>query len=983
MGDFMPITAENDIKEHEEVIDGKRVKVVDLTNIKSTRDSEFGGVVRYDSYGSMLCVERKGSDLVLKYNGEWKEINSGSEYGYPDYVDYKIYKIKNYFSGKLDVRIKADYYDAFNGELIEKGKIFDLKEIATLTYGNNDKIERNLVIKGTFVRDEIDGGLGNDVIYGYGGDDLLYGYDGNDIIYGGDGNDIIYGGQGDDKLYGGSGKNELYFEALEELGGKVIGDGHDLVYSTSGGEDTIVFCSPLITAEDISFDAHGNNLIIKYATDSSITIVDYLKNPVASSVKYIRFDGDDTPKNTPLSGLIASKVNKINGTDGADILKGTALTDVITGGRGNDKLYGGKGENTFVFKNGDGNDIVYYEGGTDIIDLTGTDLIYNPDADDFLTCKENNDLIIKYNGETDEVRLANYFKSKGNSKIRLKVNGIDGKGATEIGLDKVYVDANYFDETRGRTIVGTFLNDEIDGTQGNDTIKGGAGDDVIAGNMGNDKLYGETGNNKFYFCTGDGHDTIYQTKGANDTINFSDDNTIKISELKIGAKGNDVVITYGKDYNDSVTISGYLKNYQSNSSANSVKTIAAADGAIEDLQRYIAASGFKFETYGVKNIKNNLKGTVLADIIKGGDLNDVLSGYDGDDILYGEGGNDIIYGGNGNDVLYGGKGDDKLYGDAGRNTYYFKEGDGKDTVYMNAKGIDTIVFGSSLESTVNFDKSGNNLVINYGTNGDSVTIVNYLSTRNPSVKNIVFADYNKPRTDFTTEAGWKLSDIIIQGKIGALSFENLPNSVIGGQFNGNRYNNLIIAADRYSVVEAGDGNDTIYLQSKQAAAYGENGNDRYIVSSLANTTYIEDNAGNDKLQILDSYKNIKLLFNIEVNGGKIANSSVDIDGLYILNNSTYSRVKTKGVKAFYENLPAVCIDDFSNTKIGTSVKTIETKDGYYLGETQLNKLREEVASWLAANDYTSALNVLGSGDKADINNLLAVYQNNTDWQKMS
>ncbi len=73
-------------------------------------------------------------------------------------------------------------------------------------------------------------------------------------------------------------------------------------------------------------------------------------------------------------------------------------------------------------------------------------------------------------------------------------------------------------------------------------------------------------------------------------------------------------------------------------------------------------------------------GGFLDDSIAGGLGADILFGLGGDDTIHGNSGDDAIFGGGGDDRIYGGKGDDLLRGGSGSDTFFFKEGDGSDTV---------------------------------------------------------------------------------------------------------------------------------------------------------------------------------------------------------------------------------------------------------------------------------------------------------------
>ena len=112
-------------------------------------------------------------------------------------------------------------------------------------------------------------GDGNDVVDAGNGNDIIYGGAGNDRIYGGNGDDILYGGTGDDRLEGGMGNDTYYFD---------LGDGKDVINdyessSTEGRDDKIIFGEG-ICPEDVQMERIGNDLLIRYSDNDSITVQD-------------------------------------------------------------------------------------------------------------------------------------------------------------------------------------------------------------------------------------------------------------------------------------------------------------------------------------------------------------------------------------------------------------------------------------------------------------------------------------------------------------------------------------------------------------------------------------------------------------------------------------------------------------------------------------------------------------------------------------
>ena len=482
----------------------------------------------------------------------------------------------------------------------------------------------------------------------------------------------------------------------------------------------------------------------------------------------------------------------------------------------------------------------------------------------------------------------------------LKMNFIDGSG-----------DILGAGEYKGVTINAGAGKDNITGSLGNDTINGGDGDDEITAGLGNDNITGGVGKNTITYYIGDGNDTINLTKGENFTLNLPDLNFTDLS-FSYTNKNKDLVISYNE--ND-VQGSIILKNFAGSNVTNNANTktkqedtssveLITTDGTTDLrtylyelkatdnftggwLNEYIDASGVNGTL--TKTVTVNKKKQTVAKIST--DAGFTLNGGNGDDKIVGTMYSDTIKGGNGDDTIIGSKGNDKLYGDAGNNSLFFQEGDGQDTVYMNTKGIDSLVFNKDLD-TITYEKSGNNLVIKYGEMGDTVTISKYFSTKNPSVDKIYTGSIDlQGKLVYNKNNYISLKDhIILQGYNGYIDFEiyGETKSVSGKHYDGNSYNNTVESTTKYDLIKTNDGDDFIYMQSQMGYADGGYGDDTYVVKSLANATIIKDEQGDDSLKILDSKNNIKILFDVDRTG------TINGDSLCIMNKSTMNKLLSNG-----------------------------------------------------------------------------------------
>ena len=613
----------------------------------------------------------------------------------------------------------------------------------------------------------------------------------------------------------------------------------------------------------------------------------------------------------------------------------------------NDKLVGENGDDTFVFGINAGDDTVVSGRGDDSLQFTNelfTNLIFTRDG---------NNLVIGHNENNDTVTVQNYLSNPTKSSIQtiLTTDAQSPHSIIEDAVVQITAVAG-----KKNNITGTKINDSITGSTFDDTLKGSDGNDSIIGGLGDDKLYGDPGENTLYFTEGDGLDSVYSGKGE-DMLYFT------------GVSSDDIVYSAS-------TSGGLILNYADNSSVEianyfrkkgdvSVQNIyTSTDNLTQSLDNIVSSEDFVIELTGIVGKKNRINGTYLNDVITGQELADNLNGLDGNDsitgnsgndningangndTLYGNDGNDIIKGGNGADSIYGNAGDDKLYGESGQNTFIFEQGDGNDTIYMG-KGLDSLTIDST---DISYYRNKNNLVINYGTEADSVTVSNYFRSNNPSVDMVNALSLSK--------------DIIIEG------YNKVQGGVTVKEYNGNEYDNLIYADGKFDLVNAGDGNDVIQVMSSKSATVNSGDGDDYIeVKSLKQFVNINDTAGDDTLMINEKTSNTNIIF--EVLKDSTATIPVDEDSLYILNDSNW-----RGIARNQD------VDDITSgieIESISSIERIETKDGY-ITTAQIDEVKANVTAWLSNTNYDSAMQALEEGNENIVNQLLSLYEN-INWQQ--
>ncbi|WP_309269906.1 calcium-binding protein [Azonexus sp.] len=373
-------------------------------------------------------------------------------------------------------------------------------------------------------------------------------------------------------------------------------------------------------------------------------------------------------------------------------------------------------------------------------------------------------------------------------------------------------------------LIGTELDDIIDGKGGNDlifgrggndTLIGGMGNDVLDGGAGNDSLNGGYGSDTYRFGRGDGHDMIseYGSQSETDRLELKAGVTPDDVRLERGS-GNDLKLTI-RDTGETITVKNHFT-----STAYGIEEIIFADGTVWDVE------AIKSRVLLGEDGDDQLRGfDKRDDLIVGGAGNDVLMGYSGNDMLLGGEGNDTLDGGDGDDTLDGGAGDDVLKGGTGSDTYLFGRGDGHDTIneYSWVPGeTDRIQLKAGITpddvrlERVRILSNGwllsDDLKLTIRDTGETITVKNHFNnsygTPYYAIEEIVFAN----GTVWDTEAIKSQTLIGGDGDDTLLGFDNRDDLLIGGAGNdvlvGGSGNDTLVGGAGNDTLEGGAGSDT-------------------------------------------------------------------------------------------------------------------------------------------------------------------------------
>lgn len=466
-------------------------------------------------------------------------------------------------------------------------------------------------------------GIGNDTLVnvealtGGSGADTLRGNGGANTLDGGAGDDVLTGRGGADTLTGGTGADTFVF---------AVGD------STAAARDVITDFQSGVDRLDLS---GTNATTLRLVQVGDVTRV--VSQGSTGAETQIDVRGVIKLSDIGLGGAIVS--GDFLGTDGPDVLVGSAgndqlfgfgSADRLDGGAGDDLLFGDAGADTLT--GGAGADRFAYRAVSDSNATDGSDTIT-----DFVSGTDKLDLtylngvtsvsLVRSNGGT--IAFASTATGQLQVAVGAALQGTDlinpfGSAST-FGYDLVGGAAD-------ERLIGSSGNDKLFGLGGSDTLDGGAGDDQLFGDAGADVLTGGAGADRFaYRSVSDsnatsGFDIITDFVSGTDKLDFSYLN---------GVTGVSLVRSGGATFVFAAAAGGLVQ----------VGVTTAVQGG-DLISPFGAAASFGYDMVGEA-------------------IGERLTGSGGNDRIYGLGGNDVIDGGAGNDILYGDAGADLLTGGAG------------------------------------------------------------------------------------------------------------------------------------------------------------------------------------------------------------------------------------------------------------------------------------------------------------------------------
>lgn len=653
-----------------------------------------------------------------------------------------------------------------------------------------------------------------------------------------------------------------------------------------------------------------------------------------------------------------------------------------------------------------GNDIINFSGNIgedEIIFNKEESLILNFANTGYVKCTlSGKDAVIDYlSKENDsilgQVTVKNYAEKKiNNAKVYLNANDYD------------YERPLYFYEFAPDfvkdTYVGSWLDEFFISTTSDDNINLKTGYDSIVFGIKED----ETG------LVGWGNDEIILTKGEEINIYINEDYTLTVSENtykysvvnEYEIVGNDLIVTSTAKYNDLAPLPEEYKNEYDLGTIkllNAAKKNMGADIWINDVDIFDTDTPIMKYNEKDVNSKKVLTGSELSDDV---DLENYISADAKGVKIDTKGGSDTIIGSSYNDTVKSSSGDNVIYEYGGTNKITTGSGDdaiialnlssntintgnGTNLVRLFSTGINKVTCGNDIDYIYTYDgqntiKAGNgsNLVrleggintVTTGSGRDDIYVENTFLTDTYS-NNIIKTGSGSDRIDVNS-----MSYNVINAGDGG---KNLYNEMVGNIINLNNGINTVTSgkhADKINVtagqnvINSGAGNDIITVSGGKSIIDGNNGNDIYNIdiTTFTDELLINDTKGNNTLNLGENNTDtVNILFDVSVNkkGKAVYNQLLfSIEDVADIDENGFDDFK--GVKILNNKVVS---------KLEYGDETKETYKSFTLKSSEINKLANDIASWLNSKpDYDSTDDVFANGNAEDISKLMSAYTNFAD-----
>jgi Ca2+-binding RTX toxin-like protein len=597
----------------------------------------------------------------------------------------------------------------------------------------------------------------------------------------------LRGGEGGSDWLSGEAGNDIYLWGVGE--GNTTIDNYE--YYSNRYTDTVKLLDGT-TPSNVRVSNDIRHIYLTLTDTNEYLVIHYSRMYDSRRIDLVEFNDGTT---WPIEKVMELS---LQATPGNDVIYGYETDDYLSGLDGTDTLYGASGNDTLVGGPGSGD---YLKGDSGNDKYLWTKGHGNTTIDDYDTSSITTGILEFGEGvlPTDisvKNDTSNLYLTVGSNREIITIKGFTKSVHSQI--DSVQFSGGEIwskEDLKRLSMIGTDLDDVINGYSTDDNISGGLGNDKLYGGGGNDTISGGEGND--YLKGGPGSDIyLWSIKDGDTTIDDYDTSNVAINVLVMGEGviPSDLTVTTN-------TVHLFLFHVPSGKRITITNFTSSENYQISEIRFH---DGTVWDTLALKNMAMTPT-----------DGNDVLVGYSTDDTIVGLSGIDNIYGQGGNDILRGGPdGLDYIAGGRGIDTYLWGPGDGNlkvnaDTYYVDTERDRFRFLEGVSPSDVKVTNSNYHIYFNILPTGNYVEIYLFRATSR-RLDNVTFAD----GTVWDTA---KIMELAMQGTDGDdVIYGYEDNDVINGLGGSDK----IYGGEGDDTLNGGPGGNTFMK--------GESGNDTYL-----------------------------------------------------------------------------------------------------------------------------------------------------------
>jgi Ca2+-binding RTX toxin-like protein len=732
--------------------------------------------------------------------------------------------------------------------------------------------------------------------------DVLVGDDGDNTLEGGKSDDTLTGGKGDDKFFGGDQGTDTFNSIEGVIGGTgndtltgndftntLIGNnGNDILLGKKGGttSDKADYIDGGSGRDFVSYDfvTAANS----YSTGISIDLDDENAQEVSSEAGYVEI----------------KRVENIEGSEFADIIKGEENKNTIVGGKGNDALSGQGGEDLLI-------------GGSSISD--------------------NED-----NGGSRYVDTADYSTDDTPASNGIIVDM--EKISKQVTDDGYHLDASV----------------QADTLYGIENIKGaGHGDDIKGADTFRLHISSEM---EQLSNIADGNTFKITIDNSNDLYDVAQ---IDIVVEDSANKFTDIVSTLNADASFNVNYEASKVDYNGDGT-DDVITIKAKSAGVADFSATVQLESGTTATVNSESLDNKFEGLGGDDSLSGRSGDDSLLGGAGDDNLKGGIGNDTLDGGthtlaatgDGNGAVANNAGDTADYSERTQSiNATLSAGDGSVTVDLTGNGFGA---GDEVDSLLRIEN------ITGGSNDDVISGDELNNTlKGNSGDDTLSGGLGKDYIDggFHTSGGVQDTGTPDSGRGDTVSYEYL--TVSNQSVEVNLIDELAKEKDGSTTYEDTVRNIENVIASEQDDTITGNSTNNTLDGNKGSDTFYRS-AGDDTINGGTSESGDKDIVDYSVHGGDTTNTTTTAAITLTATNAVYSVAKSDGGTDTLTEIEEVRGSDSNDTMTGDT--TNATADTFYGGagkDTLEGGAGDDNLSGEAGDDIFKATGIQDGADTID------------------